>query len=775
MNIYNKLTLSFLVVTLVPTILLAFLTTTIIGKSRRNDAQESINNSLKAAWVQYYSRAYQVQYGMLQASTEEHIQNAIMRRDRAFLTGQLLKWKKYRDYVDIWTIVDADSRAIASLNTTASGQKLAIGGLVARSLETKEPVISTEVVSRETLLADGLAAAALVSVVETHAAAAPPGAPAPPASGGTGVDGEDAGKPAPTVTDGLVIFVITPVLDGDGEPVGAIVSGDLLNNDTYMPDVLAESLPGSLVAISLGGVQVSSNLVTESERRTIGQTLDAGLLRRINSADGFRGEAFMGGRFYITAFDPIVNQAGEVIGSLAVGLPKERFVELQYDNIKAIISVALIGLFMATGLGSIITYRITRPIKWLTRKAQLVATGDLSIHTSPLRDGGDEIADLSRTFAIMVEGLRENQTSIRTSQNKLASQKVLIESIINSLPYCLYVIERNMSIAVWNRHAARACPICNSSADCYNRNFINHLPNEELTEGLDEVIRSVFSTGAPRRLEQVLPRGSERPKDIHLRTTIFPILSEKGGPVEYVVWMAEDVTKSKEMEASVISSEKLAAVGQLAAGVAHEVNNPLGGILNFLYNFRSSNISEDRKAEYIGFMEEGIKRVQNIVRQLLDFSQQHEPELKLTDVNGMITGIVPLFQHMTRGKNVRLATSLGEGMPGILVDRHQLEQVLVNLILNAIQAVDGEGVIDISTRTENDRFCIEVSDDGVGMDSETGSRIFDPFFTTKGVGKGTGLGLSVSRGIVERHNGRIEMESAPGAGTSFKVYLPIPD
>lgn len=767
MNIGSKLTILFLVVTLVPTILLALLTTTIIGKSKKQDAQESINSNLKAAWMQYYARAYQIQYGMLQASSEEHIQGAIKRGDRVFLTEQLRKWKKYRPYVDIWTVVDADSRVIASFNDHSSGSELGLGGLVGKAIAKKAPIISTESVSREMLDHDGLAEAAFVQITRPD----PDDGAGSIAESAVAIETEE-GPPGEGVAEGLVLFVVTPVMDGSGEVTGAILAGDLLNNDTYVPDMLAESLPGTLVTISMGGVQISANSVEPDEGRITGRPVSRAVIHDVREKMGFRGEAQIGDKFYIAAYDPIMDHTGEVIGALSVGIPRERFVALQYENIKAVISIALIGLFMATGIGSVITYRITRPIKSLTRKAQLVSTGNLNVHTGSLKEGNDEIAELARTFTIMVKNLRENERSIRLSQEKLATQKNLIESIINSLPYCLYVIERDMSIAVWNRHSARACPICNSSADCYDRNFIDHLPNPELKGGLEEVIRSVFDTGVPHQLEQVLPRDAERPKDIHLRTTIFPILSEKGGPVEYVVWMADDITKNKEMEATVISSEKLAAVGQLAAGVAHEVNNPLGGILNCLYNIQNKKLTDERKTEYLGFMEDGIKRVQKVVRQLLDFSQQHEPELVQTDINAMIEGIVPLFGHLISGKKVNFVTALGSGLPSILVDKHQMEQVVVNLILNAIQAVDGKGIISVYTSRTGDWFRISVKDNGVGISSEQVAKIFDPFYTTKGVGEGTGLGLSVSRGIVERHNGRIDVESTPGKGTTFHVYLP---
>ncbi|MFQ5735983.1 MAG: ATP-binding protein [Thermodesulfobacteriota bacterium] len=749
MNIGGKLILSFLIVTLVPTVFLAFLTTALISHSKQADSQETINNNLKAAWMQYYARAHQMQYGMLQASTETYIQEAIEQGDSEFLRGQIKKWKKMRPYVDLWAIVDNTERTIASNNTPWTGYRLSFNGFVEKAMRKKTSFISTEVVPRSILVRERLVKAARVPLEKKG--------------------DKEPGK----IEDGMMLLVITPVMNGQGRVIGAILTGDLINNDTFVSDSLAGSIPGSLVTIAMGEVQIATNVVNEAGVRTVGHLIPTEVIEEIKANKGFRGEASIDKKDYITAFDPIVNHEGKIIGSLFVGVPKDRFVALQYQNIKAVSGIAFVGLILASVVGYFITYRITKPIKAITKKAQLVASGDLDVLTGARRDGSDEIADLGRAFDKMVLNLRDNEQSILVSQDKLRQQKNLVESIVNSMPYCLYVLERNQGIAAWNRHALEPCPICecNPDEDCYNLNFIAHLKNPSLKKGLYNVISSVFETGTPRQLEQKITRPDG--KDLIVRMSIFPILADRGRTADYVVWMAEDITKKKEIEASILSSEKLAAVGQLAAGIAHEVNNPIGGILNCFYNFRHKKLTEERKAEYLDFMEDGIKRVQNIVRQLLDFSQQHTPELRLTDINNLIEGVVPLFIHSVRGKDVRLVRNLGQGLPPILVDKHQIEQILVNLILNAIQAVDGEGVIEVATRFENEWFCIIVSDTGCGIPAENIPRIFDPFFTTKGVGKGTGLGLSVSRGIIERHKGRIDVESQVGRGAVFKIRLPI--
>lgn len=751
MNIGSKLILSFLVVTLLPTILLAYLTTSLISGSSKEYAQQTLNHNLRAAWMQYYARAHQMQYGMLQASTEPSLRQALTGRNTAYLREQLNAWKKYRPYVDIWAFVDRNAVVVASINTPKTGARMDINGLLKKAVEKKTSFISTEIVGPEFLKRENLTESARIRVP----------------------DGQSDTAPTENQDEGMALFVVTPVMDQRGVVVGAIITGDLLNNDPFVAESLAENIPGSMSTITMRGVQIATNVTDPDGKTTAGQRMPRVVMEDIEKNKSFRGETSMGGSMYITAFDPIVNSEGRIIGTLSVAVSRDKFIELQKKNIKAVAVISLIGLMIAAAAAYLITYMITRPIKSLTKKAELVSAGDLDVTSGALMEGGDELAGLARAFDVMVDHLRDKEDKIGLSQESILRQKNLIESIINSLPYCLYVLERNMAIAVWNRHSVKPCPICNcSSEDCYNVNFILHLKNTELKSGLEKAITSVFDTGEACQLEQKLTLKPDG-RTTHLRMSIFPIYSTRGRSADYVVWMAEDITRKKALEANIIASEKLAAVGQLAAGMAHEVNNPLGGILNCLYNLKKTRLAEERKAEYLDFMEDGIKRVQNIMRQLLDFSQQHPPEFALTDINRMIEGLAPLFLHSVKDKDIRLVRNLGEGLPAILVDKHQIEQVLVNLILNALAAVDDEGVVEISTRFADEWYCITVSDNGCGIKPQDISRIFDPFFTTKGVGKGTGLGLSVSRGIIEQHRGRIEVASRPGKGAVFTLYLPI--
>ena len=229
-----------------------------------------------------------------------------------------------------------------------------------------------------------------------------------------------------------------------------------------------------------------------------------------------------------------------------------------------------------------------------------------------------------------------------------------------------------------------------------------------------------------------------------------------------------------------VQSEKLASIGQLAAGVAHEINNPLAGISNSVQILlekmrRIAPDSEHSEAlgKYLGIIERESNRCKRIVRSLLDFSRQEELEEHPTDINAVLKETLMLAGHRLSAQGVKLTVDLVPDLPQIMADGHQLQQVFASLILNAIEAMPEGGELHIQSGLKNESVQVRVTDTGCGIPEEAFVRIFDPFFTTKENDGGTGLGLSVAYGIVSRHNGRIDVQSRVGEGTTFVVWLSI--
>jgi two-component system NtrC family sensor kinase len=234
--------------------------------------------------------------------------------------------------------------------------------------------------------------------------------------------------------------------------------------------------------------------------------------------------------------------------------------------------------------------------------------------------------------------------------------------------------------------------------------------------------------------------------------------------------------KLKEYTAQqIMKSERLATLGQLAAGVAHEINNPLGAILMYSHLSLEEMEAEDPRRKNLEKVTAEATRCKNIVRGLLDFARQSEPNVVEADANEIMRRTLSLLQNQAQFQNITITTTLCGSLPKAMMDSGQIQQVFTNIILNAAEAINGQGEINIVTRTvEDGRFIeIECTDTGCGIPQENIEKIFDPFFTTKEVGCGTGLGLAVSYGIISRHRGTIEVKSSPGKGTTFIVRLPL--
>ncbi len=225
----------------------------------------------------------------------------------------------------------------------------------------------------------------------------------------------------------------------------------------------------------------------------------------------------------------------------------------------------------------------------------------------------------------------------------------------------------------------------------------------------------------------------------------------------------------------IMKSERLATLGQLAAGVAHEINNPLGAVLMYAHLSLEEIQAEDPRRKNIEKAVAEVTRCKDIVRGLLDFARQTEPKVEQSDANEILERTLALVENQALFQNVNITRVFSPSLPKAMIDGNQIQQVFTNIILNAAEAVDGEGELTIATRMASDSKSVEIefTDAGCGIPRENLQKIFDPFFTTKEVGRGTGLGLAVSYGIIARHKGTIDVISEQGKGTTFIVRLPL--
>jgi signal transduction histidine kinase len=234
----------------------------------------------------------------------------------------------------------------------------------------------------------------------------------------------------------------------------------------------------------------------------------------------------------------------------------------------------------------------------------------------------------------------------------------------------------------------------------------------------------------------------------------------------------------KASQAALVQSEKLASLGQLVAGVAHEINNPVNALINVLDPLEELGAAiEDSEAaedfhDMVRVLRNGAERTRGIVSDLKTFSRLDEAELKSADIREGLRATLHLVKGGLPG-GVSVSLALPDDLPDLLCYPGPLNQVFLNLVTNAVQAVGESGTVQVSARLDKDQVVVEVQDDGPGMADDVAAKVFDPFFTTKEVGSGTGLGLSISHGIVSRHGGHIDVSTSPGAGALFSVHLPL--
>ena len=265
--------------------------------------------------------------------------------------------------------------------------------------------------------------------------------------------------------------------------------------------------------------------------------------------------------------------------------------------------------------------------------------------------------------------------------------------------------------------------------------------------------------------------------DLQVQPALVRRSDELGRLQNSFIWFLQRLAESDRERGKAIEqlaqNEKLASIGYLASGVAHEINNPLGGITICFKNLAGFTAQTPDSVKLTMAIEDGLKKIKGIVEQLLDFSRASKTEKEPVALNSLIRRLLVLFQYEAQRRQIVIELELDEEIPCCVADENKMSQVFMNLITNALQAMGNGGTLRISTALEGDCCRIAFSDTGEGIAPENIPYIFDPFFSTKKVGEGTGLGLSVSRGIIEQHQGALQVESEPGLGTTFTIRLPL--
>jgi two-component system NtrC family sensor kinase len=370
------------------------------------------------------------------------------------------------------------------------------------------------------------------------------------------------------------------------------------------------------------------------------------------------------------------------------------------------------------------------------------------------------------------------ESAINVSINQAREEhRKFTESVLDALPVSIYVIDREFKIVTWNRQreiGAQGMP----REAVIGRNVFQVFAKYPQSRLRQEFERA-FQTGNIERIEQQTVDQSGATQ--HWMVSKIPMRDAATGEVTHVITVGEDVTMRVEAIHAAGRAEKLAAVGRLAAGVVHEINNPLATISACAESLESrveegafgESPEVDDLHEYLGLIRSEAFRCKAITNGLLDFSRVRTSNRLMIDVPDLIKSSANLIAHQKRGSDINIKFEMEENLPQINADHGQIQQAIIALATNAIDAMPNGGTLTFRAKPSNNRVIIEIQDSGVGIAPENLSKVFEPFFTTKEVGKGTGLGLAVCYGIITEHGGRLSVRSNVGVGTTFTIFLPI--
>lgn len=617
-------------------------------------AQEKVRTDLNSAREVYSNEISHIRDVIRFSAGMPYAAEAVTASKRKVITN-LLSDMKMNEQLDVLTLVD--SRGVVLLragNPQACGDKLDKDFFVSKALH-GDVIAGSQILPAERLQREGidLAHRAAIEVIPTEHA-----------------------KPGikKNETSGMVMAASAPVRDHLGNVIGALYGAVLLNGNNSVVDRIKKNVFEGVqfngkdvgtATIFLDDTRISTNVQTMEGKRAVGTRLSAEVYNRvILNREKWVDRAFVVNDWYFTAYEPLFDVSGAVIGSLYVGMLEQPHTALKKKIGLLFAGILLAGSLFGIAISGYIGNLLSRPIRELKGLVQRFSSGELDVRIE--KSSGDEIGELAEEFNTMAAALRQRE-------------------------YAIIQLNRSLEVKV-----------------------------QERTAELEEKNQLLLKT-----------------------------------------------------QGELVKAEKLAAVGELAAGVAHEINNPMaiirGNAEVLLFDLQTGHPNRE-EAEIIAHQ---VARVEGIVGNLLSFARHQRKALKPVALDQILEDILRQVKHHVPMSGIEVRREYGMGTLDIEGDENQLGQVFTNLIVNAVQSMNHGGVLNIRTIIDNEASVCrtEIEDSGDGIPLEHVNDIFTPFFTTRE--SGTGLGLSVSYGIVRNHGGVIAVRSEPGTGSLFAVTLPL--
>jgi nitrogen fixation/metabolism regulation signal transduction histidine kinase len=449
--------------------------------------------------------------------------------------------------------------------------------------------------------------------------------------------------------------------------------------------------------------------------------------------------------------------AGITHGTVRVGFSPQKSFDLVSPGRRRALLIVSVALVLSVLVIWIMIRAITKPLVRVASMTQKIATGDLGqridVHNA------DEVGRLAGSFNRMAGRLQnsyenlERQVAERTRE--VTESKRELEALFNGITDMITVQDANFNILVANRSALKSFEAASAEGiigkKCYEL-YMGTCPVSETIE-----------TGKPAFSEQEMDGRS-----YHLYS--YP-MKDAGGELNKIIVFRKDLTKERALQQQLIESTKMASLGELAACIANEVRNPLAGISGCSQVLRRRFEGNQETEELLDMISSDVKRLEEVVRKFIDFARLSKPELRNTRIIEVVERAIDLIEPQAMGQKVELQRDYRDRELSLLIDERQIRQALLNVFINALQAMPDGGRLEVSIQGGSDSVLIKIADTGEGVAPEQIENIFDPFFTTRH--QGTGLGLPIAQIIVEDHGGRSVVESSKGKGTIVTIELPF--
>ncbi len=597
------------------------------------EAQDRIRNDLNAAREIYSSEGRHINDVVRLNARRPIVEDALLSGVTTSIFDDLVNIRE-SEGLDFLTLTDQNGNVVLRTNAPYNlGDSLTQDEVIKAVIEGKQTVNTTTILPEAVLQLESalLAEKADFNIIDTPMA-----------------------RPSnkKEETSGMAIVTASPVFDSSQNLIGILFGGLLLNRNFNLVDKIKQTVFQNVVykgkdigtaTIFQDDVRISTNVLNTDGTRAIGTRVAADVYNQVVTQEQpWIGRAYVVNNWYITAYEPIKNISGAVIGILYVGILEQKYTDIRNQTVVTFILISFFVIVLSIGLSYLLSRSISVPVHKLVVASKELASGNLDAKVD--KTSNDEIGLLADAYNSMANALRERDEKLK----------------------------------------------------------------------------------------------------------------------EY--------TRKKFME-----SERLTLIGQLAANVAHELNNPLQGIVTYSHLLLEKTSIDEATKQSLQKIVVQANRSRDIIRGLLDFSRQRKPDKTLCNINNLLQESLSFLENQALMQNVQITTQYDSDLPSIVIDPSQVQRVFINIIVNAAEAMNGNGQLSFLTRSDPVRGCIEIiiSDTGMGISEENLEKIFDPFFTTKETGHGVGLGLAISYGIIKEHGGTVSVESEVGKGTTFIVRLPI--